>query len=183
MIGFIISFSFLLLFYAYASDTRAYRAVETKADAIVVLTGGRGRAEEGLALLRKGASDLLILSGVHEDADLDSIFLGRVAEEERGSIILDKKSGSTYENALEVRRILTEKELDSMMLLTSVYHMKRAYYIFRRVTPNEISIIPYGIASPNYDELRWWSGDSLLILLSEFVKYYLTTAGFLVGAL
>ena len=166
------------LFFEFAASTREYRPVGAGADAIVVLTGGRGRTDEGLALLRKGRSKLLILSGVHRDADLDSIFLKRVNTVEREKIVLEKRSGSTFENALEVRKLMEERGLASMVLITSGYHIKRAHYTFTKVMPEGTRIEAYSVATPNFDESRWWEGGSFGLLAAEFVKYYWYMARF-----
>ncbi|CAG1065177.1 hypothetical protein BAC1_00755 [uncultured bacterium] len=168
----------IALFFEFAATTREYgRAASSGADAIVVLTGGRGRTEEGLNLLRKGRSKLLILSGVHRDADLDSIFLKRVNTVEREKIVLEKRSGSTFENALEVRRLMEERGLSSMVLITSGYHIKRAHYTFTKVMP-WTRIEAYSVSTPNFDESRWWEGGSFGLLAAEFVKYYWYMARF-----
>lgn len=159
------------LFLDFVNDTRSYRSAGKGADAIVVLTGGRGRTTEGLTQLRKGKGGVLILSGVHEDADLDSIFLNGVNKVERANIVLEKRSTSTYENALEVRKILEERGLRSMVLITSGYHIKRAHYIFTKVMP-DMAIEAYSVTTPNFDTQRWWSGKSLGLLAIEFLKYY-----------
>lgn len=166
------------LFWDFAASTREYRPAGQGADAIVVLTGGRGRTDEGLALLRKGASRLLILSGVHQDADLDSIFLNRVNKIEREKILLEKNSRSTYENAIEVRKLVSERGVASIVLITSGYHMKRAHYTFRKVLPPDIRIDSYSVSTPNFDGSRWWEGGSLGLLALEFVKYYWYVARF-----
>lgn len=171
-----------LLFLDFVRDTRGFRPIANGADAIVVLTGGKGRTTEGLALLRKGKAKVLILSGVHEDADLDAIFLRRVSTIERPSIILEKNSTSTFENALEVRKIMEERGLDSMVLITSAYHLKRALYTFSRVMPDGMRIDGYGVATSNFDEQRWWSGRGLALMGAEFVKYYWYVARFAVSA-
>jgi uncharacterized SAM-binding protein YcdF (DUF218 family) len=150
----------------------AYAKEKGVADAIVVLTGGAGRIEEGLMMLRRGRSPKMILSGVHRDADLDSIFFRGLNEGERMSIILEKSSESTYENALEVKRLFGELGLDSMVLITSVYHMKRAHQTFRRIMPEDVRIDVYPVASPNFDTKRWWGWTGLTIIFPEFVKYY-----------
>src|SRR3989304_2359836 len=142
------------------------------ADAIVVLTGGRGRTAEGLSQLRKGKGGVLLLRGVPEYGDLDSIFLNRVNTVERTNIVLEKRSTSTYENAVEVRKILEERGLKSMVLITSGYHIKRAHYIFTNVMPPEIAVESYSVTTPNFDTERWWSGKSLGLLAIEFLKYY-----------
>ena len=67
------------LFYSFAFGELPQGTPFGKADAIVVLTGGKGRTDEGLALLRKGAGEVLILSGVNADSDVDAIFLKRLS--------------------------------------------------------------------------------------------------------
>lgn len=169
-------------FASFADRTRSLVSVPcASADAVVVLTGGRNRAEEGLRLLKNGSARILILSGVNRDADLDSIFLNSLSNAERGNIILDKASTSTYRNAVEVRGIMRRMRLNSMLLLTSGYHMARAEYIFRKLMPADIKILPCTVATPNFDMERWWAGGSLVILFAEFVKYYLFVAGFSLG--
>lgn len=165
------------LFLDFVASTGFFGAASAparQAEAIVVLTGGKGRVEEGLRLFRNGSSRVLILSGVHEDADLDSIFRrsGKPGTDERGSIILEKASGSTYENAVEVDKITRRLGLKSVLLITSIYHMKRAHYTFRKILPPEVAIVPITVPSPNYDEYRWWGLRSLGLILPEFLKYY-----------
>lgn len=175
----------IYLFSSFIGDVRAIDAIEArgKADAIVVLTGGLGRTEVGLKLLSSGTAGVMILSGVHEDAELDSIFFRKkLSESDRLRIILEKKSRSTIENAIEVRRIFEEKGFRSMVLITSGYHMKRALYIFRHIMPDDYIIMPYSVESPNFDETRWWGSTSLGLLTIEFLKFYWYAAGFGIGA-
>jgi len=171
-------------FWSFASQMRAFASAPcASADAVVVLTGGKNRAEEGLKLLRGGNTKVLILSGVNKDADMDAIFLNMLTAEERKKIILEKESTSTYQNAVEVRAIMSRLKLDSMLLLTSVYHMPRAGYIFGKIMPSGVRILPCSVATPNFDTEKWWAGDSLFILLAEFVKYRLFVAGFYLGVI
>lgn len=162
----------IILFTSFVGDTMRYASEPSRADAIVVLTGGRGRAREGLNLLRRGDANLLILSGVHEDADVDSIFLKNISDDERLRIILEKRSTSTYSNAMEAAKVVREKGIRSIILMTSIYHMKRSEYIFKKVLPSDIRIETYSVLTPNFDESRWWTGNTLVLLAVEFVKYY-----------
>lgn len=174
----------IYLFSGFIGDVREIDAIEArgKADAIVVLTGGLGRTEAGLNLLSSGTAGVMILSGVHEDAELDSIFFNKkLNENDRLKIILEKRSRSTIENAIEVRRIFEEKGFRSMVLITSGYHMKRALYIFRKVMPEDYAIMPYSVDSPNFDATRWWGSTSLGLLTVEFLKFYWYAAGFGLG--
>jgi len=173
---------FVYLLSGFVAGLGAYGAAASKADAIVVLTGGKGRVEEGLRLFRTGLADVLILSGVNSASDLDSIFISsHLGDGERERIVLEKNSRSTYGNAVEVGRIVRDRGIGSLILLTSGYHMKRAERTFRRVLPAEVSIKPYAVGSPNFDGERWWQGTTLWISLVEFVKYYWYEARFAVG--
>ncbi len=171
----------LIQFYAFVGSVSAYGAGDRlssvaerleKTDAIVVLTGGQGRIEKGLALLREGKSQKLILSGVNSGSDLDAIFRNRLVAGEQYRIILEKRSTSTYENALEMKRLVDELDIESITLITSSYHMKRAYAAFDRFMPDEVRIEPYTISTPNFDEVHWWDPDNLAVALPEFLKYY-----------
>lgn len=172
----------LHLFLGFAEAVKGYGPASANADAIVVLTGGKGRAEEGLKLLSEGRANLLVLSGVHADADIGSIFLNKVKEAERGKIILEKVSSSTYENAVEVDRLIARHGFKSIILLTSAYHMKRAEFVFGKTLPADVKIVTHSVSTPNYDEKRWWGGGSLALLVIEFLKNYWFVAKFaLVG--
>ncbi len=166
--------SVLYLFLDFAKDIKPYAFQHPEsAEAIVVLTGGKGRAEEGLKLLRQTNSGILILSGVHEDADIESIFIkSGITDNEKQRILLDKRSESTYENAVEVRRITEERGLKSIVLITAAYHAKRAFFIFRDVLPRGTGIVMHSARTPNFDETRWWAGRGPMLVAAEFVKFY-----------
>ncbi|MEE9615344.1 MAG: YdcF family protein [Thermodesulfobacteriota bacterium] len=159
-------------FINFVNDMKGYRAqAGNPAHAIVVLTGGTGRVEAGLDLLRKRLGGVLILSGVNREADLDSIFMGRLGERERLRVVLEKKSRSTYENAVEIKKFMTERNLNSLILVTSIYHMKRASYIFKRIMPTDVLMETYPVFDPDFDE-NWWRGGGGYSVLFEFTKYY-----------
>ncbi len=176
----LLCFYTLFQFYAFVGSVSAFgegrdSAVAPKparTDAIVVLTGGQGRIDKGLALLREGKSQKLILSGVNSGSDHDAIFRNRLVDGEQYSIILEKRSTSTYENALEMKRLVAELDIESITLITSSYHMKRAYAAFDRVMPDSVRIEPCTISTPNYDEVHWWDPDNIAVALPEFLKYY-----------
>lgn len=163
------------LFFAFVADTVTVYAdtasTQGRADVIVVLTGGKNRIHEGLTLLREGRASTLILSGVDPDAGLDSIFFKQLLPDEREKIILEKRSKSTYENAEEAGNLIKERGFKSMVLVTSVYHIKRAEFIFRHMLGSDVVIATYPVATPNFDEKRWYRHKSLARLIEEFLKY------------
>lgn len=173
----ILIFSYLLVdFFTFASDMRTRWSLPERADMIVVLAGGLGRIEEGLRLLSAGIAPLLIISGAGKEAAFDSISVRKDMIEKiaRGHIIMEKESGSTYQNALKVFDLIRSYGARSIILLSSNYHMKRSLLIFRMVIPDDVVIIPFGISSPNFNETEWYKDfRSLRIMIKEFIKYRL----------
>ncbi|MEL0020990.1 MAG: hypothetical protein VW709_14035 [Rickettsiales bacterium] len=55
-----------------------------KTDAIVVLTGGAGRVQEGLSLLESGAAAKLFVSGVYRGVDVQALL--KVAQRSPGNL-------------------------------------------------------------------------------------------------
>lgn len=162
-----------VLFVDFAYKTFSVRPSERKSDAIVVLAGGRGRIEEGIRLYRDRQGGWLFLIGVDPLVRKGDLFRDRSNVGEGDKVILEKVSRNTLENALYARDIIVSKEIGSISLITSRYHMKRATLIFRSLLPREIAIYPHPVDSRNLQE-RWWNhGSSFRLLFSEFYKYCL----------
>lgn len=168
----IISIAMAVLFIDFAYKTFSVSQKKVKADAIVVLTGGRGRIEEGVRLYREHQGRYLFLVGVGPAVRKADLFKERKGEREGEGVFLEKVSRNTLENALYAREmILKNKDIRSIRLITSRYHMKRATLIFRNTLPAEIAIYPHPVDSRNLKE-EWWShGSSFRLLFSEFYKY------------
>jgi len=163
------------LFIDFVDGIKTYEDDGRQADVIVALAGGTGRLEAGIKLLASGRARFLIMAGIDRDATLDNIFFGQdiSARVDPSKIIVEKFSKTTYGNAVEVKKIIEAKGFGSIILITSIYHMKRAYYTFNRVLPDYVHIYSYPISSPNFDEANWWKdGTSIWILSLEFLKFY-----------
>jgi uncharacterized SAM-binding protein YcdF (DUF218 family) len=167
-----------VLFSGFVFQTFSLRQRDVKADAIVVLAGGRGRVEEGIRLYREGKGQTLYLIGV--DPAVRKRDLVRELPGDR--IVLENVSRNTLENALYARDLLGRSDTTSIRLITSRYHMKRAVLIFRNVLPKDVAIYPHPVDSKNLKE-RWWShGGSFRLLLTEFYKYFLFRLFFIFGS-
>ena len=161
------------LFFLFVNDIANYRDEELKSDAIVVLTGGIGRVEEGALLLLNGRAQYLILSGVNKGSDLKSILFKTGLNIDASKVILETNSTSTYENAVEAAKIIRHKNFKNIILVTSHYHIKRAFYTFRKIIPSDVKIYVHPVSSPNFDENIWWkNATSIGIIAFEFVKFY-----------
>ncbi|MBI5894408.1 MAG: YdcF family protein [Deltaproteobacteria bacterium] len=161
------------LFFLFVNDMTDYRDEELESDAIVVLTGGMGRVEEGALLLLNGRAHHLILSGVNKESDLRAILFKTRLNVDASKAILESNSTNTYENAVEAAKIIRHKNFKKIILVTSQYHMKRAFYTFRKIIPSDVKIYVHPVASPNFNENNWYKApNSIGIIAFEFVKFY-----------
>ena len=135
--------------------------IEHTSDAIIVLTGGANRVEEGLALFATGKAGNLMISGVHPDVKKAEIFSQWHGDTALPPccLTLGQTATTTYENAQESKHWVEEAEITSIILVTSNYHMPRAMLEFKAAIP-DIEIRPYAIRQDNLDEREkriWYS--------------------------
>lgn len=169
----IILIALALLFVDFAYKTFSLRQQDVKTDAIVVLTGGRGRIEEGVRLYREKKARWLFLIGVDPSVQKKDLLKGGDGEMVGEGVILEKVSRNTLENAFYSRDLLKKKDIRSIMLITSRYHMKRATLIFRNLLSKDVAIYPDPVDSRNLKE-KWWNDvGSFRLLFTEFYKYCL----------
>ncbi|MHC1698528.1 MAG: YdcF family protein [Geobacteraceae bacterium] len=180
-------FAFILLFFCivvmlfidFAYTTFSLRQRDVATDAIVVLTGGRGRVEEGIRLYREHRARWLYLVGVDPSVRKSDLFKDQEGSRGGAEIVLEKSSRNTLENALYTRDLIARHKIRSLRLITSRYHMKRAVLIFRSTLPKDIAVYPYPVDSKNLKQAWWSHGGSFRLLFSEFYKYCLFKAFFL----
>lgn len=118
------------------------------ADAVVVLTGGDGRLDAGLALLAAQKGERMLISGVHQSVsyrDLSAL-TGAPMTIFECCIDLDHVSDSTKENAVQSAAWATGKGYSSLLIVTADYHMSRSLAQFRLAMPDK-AIIPFPVAS------------------------------------
>jgi len=142
-----------------APDTAA------RSDAAVVLTGGSGRIEHGIEVLRDRKARRLLVAGADP-----AVTKADLARHIRGSkrwlgccVDLGSESVDTRSNAEEAHRWLVKGRHKSLRLITSDWHMRRARYEFRRVLGPDYHIIT--------DAVR--TEPRFLTLFGEYNKYVL----------
>ncbi len=142
-------------------------------DAIVVLTGGTGRLEEGLTLLADKRAKKLFVSGVYQGVDVQHLLdiSRRQPEELSCCIMLGYAANSTFGNAVETAEWLADERFKSIRLVTANYHMPRSLIEFRHAMPN-VRIVPHAVFPPQFKRDAWWQwpGTAQLILV-EYLKY------------
>jgi len=112
------------------------------ADVILVLSGGENRIQEGFRAWKEGKGRELYILGAGKGAKLERILPGHPALSpgELRSLYIEGWSENTLENAFSAKAAVSERGYTRLILLTSDYHMPRAYLAFHRVLPKEISI-------------------------------------------
>jgi uncharacterized SAM-binding protein YcdF (DUF218 family) len=120
-----------------------------EADCAVVVTGGPGRVREGLDLLAQRQVRKLIIAGVHPSAALRDIFpqwpfYGELSADD---VILEKRSTTTFGNAVQSEPLVSALRCRQVILVTSSLHMPRTFKTFRQVFPAEVQIIPRAVSS------------------------------------
>jgi uncharacterized SAM-binding protein YcdF (DUF218 family) len=134
-------------------------------DAIVAITGGKGRIERGAALLGDGKGKRLLIAGA--DPSVRKIDLVRRLGGKRKlfecCVDLGSESVDTRSNAEEARRWIERHRYKSIRLVTSDWHMRRARYEFNRQLDQGLKIIPDAVRTePNF-----------MTLFAEYNKYLL----------
>ena len=129
-------------------------------DAIIVLTGGQGRIETGLALLMEGRATSLFITGVHphvKPEEINELWTGN-APLPACCIKLGYEARTTQQNAKETKDWLAREEITSIRLVTGNFHMPRARVEFNHALDN-IDIIPHPIIQPKFEHTkpRYWT--------------------------
>ena len=154
---------------------RTPAAAAPDAEAIVVLTGGSGRLEAGLAALAAAPGATLLVSGVHPATDLDGLAAraGLDPAFARGRIVLDRAAADTRGNARETARWAASRGVARLALVTAAYHMPRAEAEFRRAMPG-VEIVPHPVFPPHVMLDSWWRyGGTTRLLFAEYLKFRL----------
>ncbi|HEY8592264.1 MAG TPA: YdcF family protein [Sphingomicrobium sp.] len=134
-------------------------------DAAVVLTGGSGRIEHAIDVLREGRAGRLLVAGADPAVTKGDLArrIPRSGALLKCCVDLGSESVDTRSNAEEAGRWLARHRFKSLRLITSDWHMRRARYEFRRVLGDRYRIVPDGVRTE----------PSFLILFAEYNKYLL----------
>lgn len=151
-------------------------------DAIVVLTGGKGRIDYGLKLLSEKRASRLFISGVEDRVTPDALdashgrllhdfsISGGTADDSSAVVMLGYDARNTIGNAMETTQWMRRQKLKSLRLVTTNYHMPRALSEFHFLMP-DVTILPDPVIPEDLDMDHWWESDVYShILFSEYHK-------------
>ena len=142
---------------------------------VVVLTGGKNRIEKGVDILSKGYGDKLLISGVFMPSEIEAKFTLEKEKKElfKCCVSFDQRSKNTYENAEEVVKWLNEnKDIKSIILVSSYYHLPRSIMIFEKKIKSDVKIYPTpAIQKINFKNQSFFQ---LKLIISEYFKVLYT---------
>ncbi len=151
---------------------------DASSDAIIVLTGGPGRVEQGLAVLADGAAPLLLISGVGHNVTLSQMIgahaspaLQQRIAARQAQIVLDYVASTTRSNASEAAAFARANAVHSVRLVTAYYHMPRSLLEFRATMP-DATILPDPVFPAGAERMPWWQDEATRwLVFSEYHKY------------
>ncbi len=158
-----------------------------RADAIVAISGGdtEARAAEAMDLYRDGYSDVIIFSGAALDpkSPSNAAVMGRMARQAgipTEAIILDERATNTRGNASGVRAIIEQKGYESIILVTSPYHQRRAGVVFSRALGPDVRVLNHSSLDATWRRSHWWdTPQSRRLTIAELQKTaYEVAAGY-----
>ena len=152
--------------------------ISKKGSNIVILTGGTNRIKDGLQIVNKFEksstfNSKILVSGtgkgftkmsLAKSIDFDFNLIECCIE-------LDSISTNTYSNAFETLKWVKKNNISEFILITSNYHMPRAYLEFKYRMPN-LKIFTYPI-TPKKHNINNWLGSfqTFSLVLSEYCKF------------
>ncbi|MAW87938.1 MAG: hypothetical protein CMJ42_15580 [Phyllobacteriaceae bacterium] len=145
----------------------------SRADGIIVLTGGYHRLDTAVSLLEKGQGKRLLISGVNPVTTRTSL---RQATGARSAIFnccidIDIEALDTIGNAAESAKWLERNGYRSVILVTNNYHMPRSMVELKR-TARDIEIVPWPVVNTPMEDGRWMTKPAAMrVLITEYAKY------------
>ena len=148
-------------------------SLKRNADGIVVLTGAASRIPDAIELLAADRGKRLLITGVHRATSAREIarLTPLYSKFFTCCIDLDRSALNTFGNALEAKRWARQHNFNSLIVVTSNWHMPRAMVELAHQLP-ETTLIAYPVMSEKVKTEPWWSSiDTARFLFAEYLKY------------
>src|SRR3989344_1002160 len=172
----ILALIWLIGLFAFAERVRGYTPADepARADAIVALTGPSAeRVNAAIRLLEQDKGDRVLSSGVNREVRRQELRALTPGSNKLFNCCVDLgfEAEDTIGNAQEIAAWAGAKNYDSLIVVTSDYHMPRALTEIRAAAPG-IELTPYAVETPSLDDSRWWrAAVTARRMTLEYMKY------------
>ncbi len=157
---------------------------DPKADAIVVLTGGYQRIDRAIGLLKQGAGQRLLISGVNPTTSGNQIRKLTQSSSALFECCVDMgyEAVDTIGNANETARWISDHQFRRVLVVTNNYHMPRSLLELRVADP-QTEFIAYPVVNSDLKNGNWLREPGVVkAMLSEYLKYSAAQIRALAGA-
>lgn len=156
-----------------------------KVDAIVAVSGGDtpARTNEAVRLYKQGWANSLVFSGAAQDKSgpsnaavmrNDAIAAGVPAS----VITIEEQGETTKQNADKTQQLLEEKNIKTVILVTSAYHQRRAGLEFSERANGKVAIVNHPVANDKQWSGWWWlTPGGWYLAVGELVKIIMFYVG------
>jgi uncharacterized SAM-binding protein YcdF (DUF218 family) len=145
----------------------------TRADAIIVLTGGYLRIDQAVGLLRDGVGKRLLISGVNPATTRAQIRKMTQSSSDLFACCVDMgyQAVDTIGNANEAAKWIRDKGYASVVVVTNNYHMHRSLHELRSSSP-DTNFIAYPVINSDLARTNWFSNpDVVRTMIYEYIKF------------
>lgn len=143
-------------------------ARDMQTDAVIVPTGAAGRIERGLEVLEEGRAEALLVTGV--DREVKAPEFAEQFNVSPGTmdccVTLGFAAVDTRSNAAETAQWVKDRDVGSLRLVTTDWHMRRAAGELTRALPGGVTVVRDAVPSE----------PSLHILFLEYHKLLASVA-------
>jgi uncharacterized SAM-binding protein YcdF (DUF218 family) len=172
--------------FAFADRVRGFTPAPepARADAIVALTGPSAeRVNAAIRLLEQDKGQRVLISGVNREVRRQELRALTPGSNRLFNCCVDLgfEAEDTVGNAQEIAAWAEAKGYDSLIVVTSDYHMPRALTEIRAAAPG-VELTPYAVETPSLDNSRWWKAAVTARRMTlEYMKYLAALARATVG--
>lgn len=174
---FILLLLWLLGFVTFVIDTMVPFPLPPQAEGIVVLTGGAGRLDTAANLLEANYGKYLLISGVGKETtlkDLEVNLSHKIDPRYNDYITLGHNATSTMGNAIETSAWVHYYKLQTLIIVTSSYHIRRAILELQPML-QDTQLYPYVVKPTDPKNLLQLA--SMRLLFIEYNKFLMAYLG------
>ncbi|XUY29067.1 YdcF family protein [Agrobacterium sp. rho-8.1] len=155
----------------------------TKADAIIVLTGGYLRIDQAVGLLRDGVGKRLLISGVNPATSRAQIRKMTQSSSDLFACCVDMgyQAVDTIGNANEASKWIKDRGYSSVVIVTNNYHMHRSLHELHSTSPGT-NFIAYPVINSDLARTNWFvNPDVVRTMIIEYIKFVAVAARDITG--